>query len=118
MRSMVLSRASRPLRLLLAVALLASGAARGWCFMPGMQGAGPRGTHDCCKKGWVAAQPACCLESQAREAQATAGSRTALTASPAATGLSLPAKRCVLLQHVQPYPEEYHSPPGRPVLRI
>jgi hypothetical protein len=118
MRRMARLPASRALGLLLALALLGTGAARGWCFMPGMRGAGPRGEHDCCKKGWAAAQPGCCLDGQAREAPATASSRPDVKATSAAVAPAVSVTPGVRLHLSQPHPDGYHSPPGRSVLRI
>jgi len=111
-------RVHRTLGFLVALVLTASGATRGMCFMPGTGEAGPRDAHACCKQGWTARPPDCCMAGAADEdparivlSVALAGPAPAVFAVaslPKATGADavfLPIDRS-------------HSPPGRVPLRI
>lgn len=62
-----MTRTRMALALLVALTLSASGVTRGLCFMPGTGEAGPRDAHACCKKGWTAAAPDCCMAGAADE---------------------------------------------------
>ena len=111
-------RGRRGLGFLIALVLTASGVTQGVCFMPGTGEPGPRDAHACCKKGWVAGTPECCLTGAADEDPARTVAAVALAAPPA-----------VLIEGPQPpHPihtftafasnERSHSPPGRTPLRI
>jgi hypothetical protein len=103
---------------LLVAALAASGAMRGLCFMPGTGEAGPRDAHACCKKGWTAGTPECCMASAADEEPA----RTAvpvMLGAPAASWIGIvvapsgPRTAAALAPG-----DRSHSPPGPAPLRI
>jgi hypothetical protein len=108
----------RTLGLLLAVTLLASGAAKGWCFMPGMASADQPGAHDCCKKGWTAATPECCLIKQAPDAPGRLGARTAVIESPQPAFFLTPLPSSTSARVDEPSRDHDHSPPGPFVLRV
>ena len=103
---------------LLVVALAASGTLRGLCFMPGTGEAGPRDAHACCKKGWTAGTPECCMAGAADEDPA----RTSGPASPYAPaviriGMVLPRSDTYRGATLAPGTRA-HSPPGPAPLRI
>ena len=88
------------------------------CFMPGTGEAGPRDAHACCRTGWTAAAPECCMTGAADEEPA----RTAVPivlAAPAAIRLGIvpPPAMPPLAESLAPG-DRSHSPPGRPPLRI
>lgn len=62
-----MARRRMSLAVLVVLALSGSGLTRGLCFMPGTGEAGPRDAHACCKKGWTAAAPDCCMAGAADE---------------------------------------------------
>ena len=103
---------------LLVAVLASSGALRGLCFMPGTGEAGPRDAHACCKKGWTARPPECCMSSMADE---DAG-RVVLAATLApprliAVSSAFPPPAV----HVHPasaFGDRSHSPPGPHPLRV
>jgi hypothetical protein len=113
-----MDRLRHTLGVLLVVVFAASGAMRGLCFMPGTGDAGPRDAHACCKKGWTARPPECCMNSMADEDPG----RTVV-----AITLALPASAAA---PAAPWPQAVpgrlrfdararsHSPPGRAPLRI
>jgi hypothetical protein len=103
---------------LLVVVLAASGTMRGLCFMPGTGEAGPRDAHACCKKGWTARPPECCMNSMADEDPGR--TVVAITLAPPATAAAPGAP------WAHPVPGRLgldararsHSPPGLAPLRI
>jgi hypothetical protein len=103
--------------LVLAVVLATSGSLRGVCFMPGSGEPVPRDAHACCKTGWTAGAPECCMAG-------AAGAEPARTAVPAA----LVAPASIRLDIAEGSPrvvatalrpgDRSHSPPGPTPLRI
>jgi len=111
--------ASRRTGLLLVALLLTSGVTRGLCFMPGAGEAGTRGAHDCCKTGWTALPPECCMAGAADETPArVVGLATVLPVLfPTGTTLHPPLDVSRAPEAITPV-DRTHSPPGRSVLRI
>ena len=113
---------TRPLpfcALAVAVVLSLSGVTRGLCFMPGTGEPGPRDAHACCKKGWTAGAPECCMASAAGEEPARAVSGPVIAASPAAaTAFVAPALRVTRDPVAFGASDRSHSPPGLRPLRI
>ena len=87
--------------------------------MPGMASGNLPGAHDCCKKGWTAATPECCLVSQAPEAPGRLGARPVVMGPPMQPAIYLTAVFPSTPRQVgDPSPEDDHSPPGPLVLRV
>ena len=102
----------------MALVLLASGATRGLCFMPGSGVAGPRDAHACCKKGWQAGAPGCCMAGAADEDPARTVAAVALAAPPAVLPAVAHAPRATRTLVAIAQSNRSHSPPGRAPLRI
>ena len=92
---------------------------KGLCLMPAA-GSGKAGAHDCCKKGWQAARPGCCMDGQADGAAATVAARVVASAPAVATasplGVTGPSARLVVQIVVNS--DSVHSPPLRTILRV
>jgi hypothetical protein len=86
--------------------------------MPGTGEAGPRDAHACCKKGWTAAAPDCCMAGAADEepVRIVAGAPLAGLAPAVTAVAALPtaAGAARVLAQV----DRSHSPPGPFPLRI
>ena len=110
---------SRRTSLLLVLLLLTSGTVRGMCFMPGTGEDGPRGGHDCCKKGWTALPPECCMASGADETSARVVGLATVLPVLFPTGTTIDPRLDVsrASEAITPV-DRTHSPPGRSVLRI
>ncbi len=111
--------ARRRVQALLVAAAVSAMSVRGLCFMPAMAPASPP-AHDCCKTGWTAAPPACCMDGQGDQDRAI---RTAKQAMPvlsavAATFACVAADTPLALHYGSSAVDSYHSPPQSRVLRI
>jgi hypothetical protein len=113
-----MSRPRHLLGVLLVLVLTTSGTLRGLCFMPGTGEVGPRDAHACCKKGWTAGAPECCMAGAADE-------EPARTSVPAAIGPPAAIRIGILVPPSESYRgtalapgTRAHSPPGPAPLRI
>ncbi|HUG52571.1 MAG TPA: hypothetical protein VMR21_03185 [Vicinamibacteria bacterium] len=109
---------SRRTGLLVLLVFASAWATRGMCAMAGTAGAGPRGAHDCCKQGWQAAPPGCCMTGPAEEAPALVGGPVSIIPTLAASlGVVIPIVESASGGAVAPA-DRTHSPPLPSVLRI
>jgi hypothetical protein len=114
-----MARAAARLALMVAVVLSLSGMTRGLCFMPGTGEAGPRDAHACCKKGWTAGAPECCMASAAGEEPARSVSGPVIAGSfGPGTVFPAPATRALRSPVAFGASDRSHSPPGLKPLRI
>ena len=114
-----MARAAARLALTIAVVLSLSGMTRGLCFMSGTGEAGPQDAHACCKKGWTAGAPECCMASAAEEEPARF-LKIAILATPAAVSrvVVAPALPALAAPAAFRSNDRSHSPPGLQPLRI
>lgn len=115
---MVRMRRRQGLAVLVALVLMASGVSRGLCFMPGTGEPGPRDAHACCKKGWTAGAPGCCMAGAADEDPARTVVSVALAAPPAVLDAVVHPPPATPSSVALDASNRSHSPPGRPPLRI
>jgi hypothetical protein len=108
----------RGLAVLVSVVLMASGATRELCFMPGTGEPGPRDAHACCKKGWTTGTPECCMAGAADEDPARTVVTVVLAAPPAVLGAVAHPPRAIRSSAALDASDRSHSPPGRAPLRI
>jgi hypothetical protein len=96
-----------------------TGSTKGICMMPAAD-SGKAGTHDCCKKGWQAALPSCCVEVGTDEATAKVTARVVAPAPAVATvppvGVKPPSAPPVGQTVARTH--SVHSPPPRTILRV
>ena len=117
--TMALARGPRFLSVLLMVVALTPAAKRGLCFMP-VSETSPRVGHDCCRNGWSAAPPPCCMEGKVGEIPAIRAMKQEVVAavSGATTAFVADGGRAWMDEpHTSPRAHT-HSPPRKLVLRI
>jgi len=103
---------------LVAAAALAGSGTRGLCFMPGAS-AGPFAAHDCCKNGWSAAPPPCCMEGRAERATAIRIDPQAVPAVSVVPAAFLHCEASLRLNEPpSSAPRSFHSPPLTLALRV
>jgi hypothetical protein len=103
---------------LLVAVLTASGTLRGLCFMPGTGEAGPRDAHACCKKGWTARPPECCMSSLADEEAGRVVAAPTLGPPRVAAVSTAFLPPAVPTHAVSAAADRSHSPPGPHPLRV
>jgi hypothetical protein len=115
---MTLAGGQRLWRVLLVVATLSGAGTRGMCFMPEAP-AGRRPAHDCCKTGWKAVAPTCCMEGRVVRVPAIRTARQGVPALLVVPATFLHDEDCVRLNEPNAtVPNSFHSPPTNRVLRI
>jgi len=115
---MARTRGLRGFAFAVALVLTTSGATRELCFMPGTGEPGPRDAHACCKKGWTASTPECCMAGAADEDPARTVVAVTLAAPPAVLGAVAHPPRAGRSSAALDAIDRSHSPPGRAPLRI
>ena len=116
---MSLFRAHRRATAFLFALTLAAVSTKGLCLMPGAAG-GKGGPHDCCRKGWQTAPPACCMAGLTDGAAATMTARVVAPIPSFATvsPLSAVAPSVRLVRQLVVNTHRGHSPPPITFLRV
>jgi hypothetical protein len=117
---MTSARARRVVRVLLVVIALAGSGARGLCFMPELTpGAGATPAHDCCRSGWTAASPTCCMEGRIDPVPAIRTAKRAVPALGVTPAAFLQDEDTAFLNDQDAkVASSFPSPPPRFVLRV
>ena len=116
---MALARGPRFLSVLLMVVALTPAAKRGLCFMP-VSETNPRVGHDCCRNGWSAAPPPCCMEGKVGEIPAIRAMKQEVVAalSGGAVAFVADGDGTWLDEAHTSSATHTHSPPRKAILRI
>lgn len=112
-------REHRRATIFLFVLTFLTGSTKGICMMPAAD-SGKAGAHDCCRKGWQAALPSCCMDVGTDGAAAKVTARVVASAPAVAAvppvGVTPPSASPV--DHTIARTHSLHSPPPRTILRV
>ena len=102
----------------LVAVLLASSSGRGLCFMPEPARPAAPDAHGCCRPGFTAGAPECCMASASDEGPARAVALPGLAAPSSAAIAFAPAPALPRRQRVRAAGPSSHSPPPSAPLRV